>query len=131
MTHQTRTTPRPQAFALCLAILGLLGFMIPASATADTETSALEFVIVSDDIQKDIKETERGAGSGSNSDSGSGEGNNGHGNNLDGVDSSNPGQGGGGPNGAVDPSGGVDDEAGGGGSISSKDKTNNGKGSSK
>jgi hypothetical protein len=37
--------------------------------------------------------------------------NNGHGNNLDGVDASNPGQGSGGPNGAVDPSGGVDDEA--------------------
>jgi hypothetical protein len=36
--------------------------------------------------------------------------NNGHGNNLDGVDVSNPGQGQGGPNGAVDPSGGVDDE---------------------
>ena len=36
--------------------------------------------------------------------------NNGHGNNLDGVDSSNPGNGKGGPNGAVDPSGGVDDE---------------------
>jgi hypothetical protein len=36
--------------------------------------------------------------------------NNGHGNNLDGVDSSNPGQGKGGPNGTVDPSGGVDDE---------------------
>ena len=36
--------------------------------------------------------------------------NNGHGNNLDGVDSSNPGQGHGGPNGTVDPSGGVDDE---------------------
>lgn len=36
--------------------------------------------------------------------------NNGHGNNLDGVDSSNPGNGSGGPNGAVDPSGGVDDE---------------------
>jgi hypothetical protein len=36
--------------------------------------------------------------------------NNGHGNNLDGVDSSNPGQGNGGPNGRVDPSGGVDDE---------------------
>ncbi len=36
--------------------------------------------------------------------------NNGHGNNLDGVDSSNPGKGGGGPNGRVDPSGGVDDE---------------------
>lgn len=36
--------------------------------------------------------------------------NNGHGNNLDGVDSSNPGKGSGGPNGAIDPSGGVDDE---------------------
>lgn len=36
--------------------------------------------------------------------------NNGHGNNLDGVDSSNPGKGSGGPNGEVDPSGGVDDE---------------------
>jgi len=37
--------------------------------------------------------------------------NNGHGNNLDGVDSSNPGNGKGGPNGSVDPSAGVDDEA--------------------
>lgn len=37
--------------------------------------------------------------------------NNGHGNNLDGVDVSNPGRGSGGPNGAVDLSGGVDDEA--------------------
>ena len=36
--------------------------------------------------------------------------NNGHGNNLDGVDSSNPGSGNGGPGGRVDPSGGVDDE---------------------
>ena len=36
--------------------------------------------------------------------------NNGHGNNLDGVDSSNPGQGHGGPNGMVDPSAGIDDE---------------------
>ncbi len=36
--------------------------------------------------------------------------NNGNGNNLDGVDSSNPGQGHGGPNGEVDPSGGFDDE---------------------
>ncbi len=36
--------------------------------------------------------------------------NNGHGNNLDGVDVSNPGQGHGGPNGEIDPSGGVDDE---------------------
>lgn len=36
--------------------------------------------------------------------------NNGHGNNEDGVDVSNPGQGGGGPNGEDDPSGNVDDE---------------------
>lgn len=39
-----------------------------------------------------------------------GKSNNGHGNNLDGVDSSNPGNGSGGPNGGIDPSGGVDDE---------------------
>ncbi len=39
-----------------------------------------------------------------------GKSNNGHGNNLDGVDSSNPGNGHGGPNGTVDPSAGVDDE---------------------
>ena len=36
--------------------------------------------------------------------------NNGHGNNLDGVDSSNPGNGSGGPNGRPDPSAGFDDE---------------------
>lgn len=36
--------------------------------------------------------------------------NNGHGNNLDGVDVSNPGQGNGGPNGEEDPSGFIDDE---------------------
>ena len=39
-----------------------------------------------------------------------GHSNNGHGNNVDGVDSSNPGQGGGGPNGAIDQSDGLDDE---------------------
>lgn len=43
---------------------------------------------------------------------GGGHDNNGHGNNEDGVDSSNPGQGGGGPNGQTDPSGTVDDEGG-------------------
>lgn len=36
--------------------------------------------------------------------------NNGHGNNIDGVDVSNPGHGNGGPNGEVDPSGSYDDE---------------------
>ena len=44
----------------------------------------------------------------------SGKNNNGHGNNIDGVDSSNPGKGGGGPTGAKnsgeDPSGSIDDE---------------------
>jgi len=59
--------------------------------------------------------------------------NNGHGNNEDGVDSSNPSQGGGGPNGTADescPEGGVcvDDEAGGGGSTSDSGNGNgNGK----
>jgi len=41
-----------------------------------------------------------------------GKDNNGHGNNLDGVDVSNPGQGNGGPNGAIDLSGSYDDEGG-------------------
>jgi len=52
-----------------------------------------------------------------------GKSNNGHGNNADGVDSSNPGQGKGGPNAAgadSDPS--VDDESGGGGASPSKGK---------
>ena len=40
----------------------------------------------------------------------SGKNNNGHGNNLDGVASSNPGKGSGGPNGGEDPSGDFDDE---------------------
>jgi hypothetical protein len=53
--------------------------------------------------------------------------NHGHGNNEDGVDSSNPGQGVGGPNGAEDPSCSgdgpcVDDESHGGGAAPSKDK---------
>ena len=43
---------------------------------------------------------------------GNSNGNNGHGNNIDGVDVSNPGKGKGGPNGSVDPSGNVDDERG-------------------
>lgn len=67
------------------------------------------------------------AGSGGSGSGGSGHQNNGHGNNADGVDSSNPGQGSGGPNGAVDPSGSVDDEAGGGGASPSKTNGNGGK----
>ncbi|MGB8222927.1 MAG: hypothetical protein WCF10_10070 [Polyangiales bacterium] len=60
----------------------------------------------------------------------SGKSNNGHGNNADGVDSSNPGKGKGGPNGAVDasctdPSNCVDDETSGGssGSAATSDGT--------
>ncbi|MEZ4287719.1 MAG: hypothetical protein R3A47_06150 [Polyangiales bacterium] len=53
------------------------------------------------------------SGTGTGTDSGTGtKSNNGHGNNADGVDSSNPGQGGGGPNGGIDASGTVDDELG-------------------
>ncbi|HSN81576.1 MAG TPA: hypothetical protein VLS88_03275 [Polyangiales bacterium] len=73
-------------------------------------------------------------GSGSSTDSG-GKDNNGHGNNADGVDSSNPSQGKGGPNGAADescpdPSNCVDDEVSGGGSSSS-DSGGKGKGKGK
>lgn len=53
---------------------------------------------------------DHGYGNDHDDDHGNGNGNNGHGNNQDGVDSSNPGQGQGGPNGQNDPSGGVDDE---------------------
>lgn len=60
---------------------------------------------------------------------GNGNGNNGHGNNEDGVDSSNPGQGGGGPNGQTDPSGTTDDEGGNGtGGGANSGNTNNGGG---
>ncbi|MFM7667356.1 MAG: beta strand repeat-containing protein, partial [Bacteroidota bacterium] len=52
-------------------------------------------------------DNQNNSGSGNNNSNG----NNGHGNNTDGVDSSNPGQGGGGPNGVNDPSGNVDDES--------------------
>jgi hypothetical protein len=110
-------------FVAVLLMTGF-GFAVPTIALADSEASALQFVVVSDDIRKDTTAVARGAGSAS-SDADSGKSNNGHGNNADGVDSSNPGQGGGGPNGAVDPSGSVDDEAGGGGASPSK--SNNGK----
>lgn len=84
----------------------------------------------------DSEDSDGGSGggdsaSGGGSDSGNGNGNNGHGNNEDGVDSSNPSQGHGGPNGQADESCDgsgecVDDESGGGssggGSGSSKNK---------
>jgi hypothetical protein len=54
-----------------------------------------------------------------------GSGNNGHGNNIDGIDSSNPSQGIGGPNGEDDPSGEVDDEGGGGNNSNNGNNANN------
>jgi hypothetical protein len=79
------------------------------------------------------------AGGGASADTGSdgtGKSNNGHGNNADGVDSSNPSQGKGGPNGEADascPEGGtcVDDETKGGGTTSADTTTNNGKANGK
>lgn len=55
-------------------------------------------------------------------------GNNGHGNNQDGVDSSNPGQGSGGPNGQTDTNNGVDDENGSGNGNSNGNSNGGGNG---
>ena len=116
---------------LALPLAALLAFAVlgPVAASADDTAAELQYIVVSDDIQKEVTETARAAGSGSgdgadanaNAD-GTGKTNNGHGNNADGVDVSNPGEGGGGPNGMDDPSGTVDDEAGGGGAAPSKGK---------
>lgn len=121
-----------------LALVLSVGGLLPSAAAADTTASELQFIVVSDDIQKKTTEVARPGSEGGSPAApapapepaaapagGSGHGNNGHGNNADGVDSSNPGQGQGGPNGGVDPSGGVDDEAGGGGASPSQ---NNGGG---
>ena len=107
---------------LALPLAALLAFAVlgPLAASADDTAAELQYIVVSDDIQKEVTETARAAGSGDAD--GSGTDNNGHGNNADGVDVSNPGQGGGGPNGMDDPSGTVDDEAGGGGAAPSKGK---------
>ncbi len=70
-----------------------------------------------------------GNNDGNDGNGGNPNGNNGHGNNEDGVDSSNPGQGNGGPNGSTDPSGNIDDEGSNGNQDSStgnSDNTNDG-----
>ncbi len=64
----------------------------------------------------------------SNGNGNNGNGNNGHGNNDDGVDSSNPGQGDGGPNGEEDPSGDIDDEGGNGNGNGKGNGNGNGNG---
>jgi hypothetical protein len=104
--------------------VGALAFalwLVPAGeVAADRMVNANEPIIVSNDI------TNRTTGVRSfEMDVAEGQSNNGHGNNDDGVDSSNPGKGGGGPNGSVDESCSgsgtcVDDEGHGGGSSKKK-----------
>ena len=102
-----------------LAAVGLL-YLGPASAHADVVESN-EAVVISNDISNTTTNvTSAGDGATTTELLNWVFPNNGHGNNADGVDSSNPGNGGGGPNGSGDescPSDGecVDDESGGGG----------------
>lgn len=118
------TFPRRPLLALCaLALLG--GWA--AAAQADMVVDSNEPVVISDDILERTTAVESAADAPASA--GTAQGNHGHGNNADGVDSSNPGQGQGGPNGASDPSCGsggcVDDEAGGGGSAMSANQGGN------
>ncbi len=110
------------SFAITLSLPGVL--------FADTPAHAGQILLISDEISGNSVDVDRPSGGDAVADAGNG--NNGHGNNLDGVDSSNPSQGGGGPNGMDDPSGGVDDEAGGGGAAPSNvNGGGNGKGKGK
>ena len=94
----------------------------------DTETFNIDLAVGSGTNSGGTGGTNNGSNQNSNGNNNSGNGNtngnNGHGNNADGVDSSNPGQGGGGPNGANDPSGNVDDESTGSGAINSNSNNN-------
>jgi hypothetical protein len=105
-----------ERFALLLGALIVVGSAGPI--LADYMVDSYEPVVISDDIYNSSREVISLAGPNTN---------NGHGNNEDGVDSSNPGQGDGGPNGATDESCTgdtcVDDESAGGGAAPSKDKT--------
>ena len=87
-------------------------FAVVTAAAVWVEARSFRYYVVSDDLYDTIQQLELVVADLSGGDTG--KGNNGHGNNDDGVDSSNPGQGQGGPNGQEDPSGGVDDESGGG-----------------
>ncbi len=117
---KSETTLSGRLWNPILVALAMLAFG-PGLAAADYTVSAGEPVVISDDVfDRTTTVISLTGGPGS-----SGKDNNGHGNNEDGVDSSNPGQGDGGPNGGVDescPSGGecVDDEAGGGSSKAKK-----------
>ena len=107
MTAYLKTLILAGAAAFVLALVGDVG-----TAQADQTVTANQPVVWFDDVRGtslDIVFPE-----------GDGNGNNGHGNNVDGVDSSNKGQGGGGPTGMDDPSGSYDDEGSGGGAAPSK-----------
>ncbi len=84
-----------EKFALILGAVIVVGSASPVFA--DYVVDAFEPVVVSDDIYNTSTEVVSLAGPSNKT-------NNGHGNNEDGVDSSNPGKGGGGPNGAEDTS---------------------------
>ena len=115
---------RHRLWLLVLAA-GAMAIIGGGVALADYMVGSGEPVVISDDVFDRTTQVVSLAGpaggfaslAGSPAgDDGSGQTNNGHGNNLDGVDSSNPGQGAGGPNGGVDasctdPSTCVDDEA--------------------
>ena len=108
-----------------LALIAAIALFVPSASLADYTVNAGQPVVVSDDIYKRTAQV-GSAGDGPSS-SDADKTNQGHGNNEDGVDSSNPGQGGGGPNGAEDSSCDgtgecVDDESKGGGSIMNKKK---------
>ena len=94
----------------------------------DTETFNIDLAVGSGTNSGGTGGTNNGGNQNSNENNNSGNGNtngnNGHGKNADGVDSSNPGQGGGGSNGVNDPSGNVDDESTGSGAINSNSNSN-------
>lgn len=133
MLDQMKPTRAGRATAVGITLLAAAAIGLPTFAAAEDTATDLQFIVVSDDIRKDVTAVARpdgttgGPGGGDEApnagDVGEGKSNNGHGNNADGVDSSNPGAGNGGPNGAVDESGSVDDEAGGGGASPSKGKS--------
>ena len=118
---QSSTTLVHRLWNLALVAVAMLAFG-PSLAAADYVVGSGEPVVISDDVfDRTTTVISLTGGPGSTD----GKSNNGNGNNADGVDSSNPGQGGGGPNGAVDSSCDgsgtcVDDEAGGGSSKTKK-----------
>jgi hypothetical protein len=124
-----------RVFPHCWSALGALSLLLwltPAGALADRVVNSNEPIVISNDITNrttNVRSFESDADDALAEPEG--QGNHGHGNNEDGVDSSNPGQGGGGPNGDVDESCDgtgecIDDESSGGGASPSNGKGNAG-----